>query len=127
MAEKIRDENIFENIPCVVAYVNRRHNLSSSHVGHDDHWGEPDPLIDFSVEEILDMPTVCDVQPDPTPKVTDSDLKSEDDNPKMDSEQFSVNLPTTDDLELINIESLFIDDTDDRPVLSQDEAWELFS
>ena len=27
-----------------------------------DQWGEPDPLIDFSVEEILDMPTVCEVQ-----------------------------------------------------------------
>ena len=139
LAEKIRDENIFENIPCVVAYVNRRHNLSSSHVGHDDHWGEPDPLIDFSVEEILDMPTVCDVQPDPTPKVTDSDLKSED----GESETFGITNSNTlhlecnetvfpssvkrNDLELIDIESLFDEDTDDRPVLSDDEAWELFS
>ena len=30
---------------------------------------------------------------------------------------FSVNLPTTDDLELIDIDSLFDEDTDDRPVL----------
>ena len=65
---RLRDENIFENIPCVVAYVNRRHNLSSSHVGHDDHWGEPDPLIDFSVEEILDIPTMGEVQSEPNKK-----------------------------------------------------------
>ena len=45
----------------------------------------------------------------------------------MDSEQFSVNLPTTDDLELIDIDSLFDEDTDDRPVLSEEEAWELFA
>ena len=49
-------------------------------------------------------------------------------NPKMDSQQFSVNLPTTvDDLELIDIDSLFDDEADDKPVLSKDEAWELFS
>lgn len=89
----------------------------------DDQWGEPDPLIDFSVEEILDMPT-------------DSDLQSEGGKPKMDSakrlkisanasnsvpmyanETVSENLPKRNDLELIDIESLFIDDTDDRPVL----------
>lgn len=121
LAEKIRDENIFENIPCVVAYVNRRHNLSSSHVGHDDHWGEPDPLIDFSVEEMLDMPTVSEIQINPTQKmsVTDSDLQNEGDNQKIDSEkrsQISSN-PSRDDLELIDIESLFDEDTDDRPVL----------
>lgn len=110
--------------------------------GHDDQWGEPDSMEhDFSVEEILDMPTVCDVQPDPTPKVTDSDLKSED----GESETFGITNSNTlhlecsekrsqissnasrDDLEMIDIESLFIEDTDDRPVLSQDEAWELFS
>ena len=46
----------------------------------------------------------------------------------MDSQQFSVNLPTTvDDLELIDIDSLFDDEADDKPVLSKDEAWELFS
>lgn len=32
-----------------------------------------------------------------------------------------------DDLDLIDIESLFDEDTDDRPVLSQEEAWELFA
>lgn len=108
--------------------------------GHDDQWGETDSMEhDFSVEEILDMPTVSEVQPDPTPKVTDSDLKSED----GESETFGITNSNTlhlecnetvfpssvkrNDLELIDIESLFIEDTDDRPVLSQDEAWELFS
>lgn len=65
-----------------------------------DEWGEPDQLIDFSVEEMLDMPAISEVQSDLAPKeklpwVTDSDLQSE--------------------------------DTDDRPVLSKEEAWELFS
>lgn len=32
-----------------------------------------------------------------------------------------------DDLELIDIDSLFDEEADDKPVLSQDEAWELFS
>ena len=60
-------------------------------------------------------------------RVTDSDLNSECDNLKMDSEQFSQNSSTTDDLELIDIDSLFDEDIDDRPVLSQEEAWELFA
>ena len=44
--------------------------------GNEDDWGEQ---IDFSVEEILDMPTVCEVQPHLTKKgsVADSDLHSE--------------------------------------------------
>ena len=63
-------------------------------------WGEPDPMIDFSVEEMLDMPTVCEVQMNPTKKgsVADSVLHSESDNQKMDSD-----------------------------VLSEEEAWELFA
>ena len=57
----------------------------------DDQWGEPDSMEhDFSVEEILDMPT-------------DRVLYSEGGKPKMDSEQFSQNSSTTDDLELIDI------------------------
>lgn len=53
------------------------------------NWGEPDPLIDFSVEEILDMPTVSEVQSDQPQKVsvTDSDLQIKSDYPAMDSEK----------------------------------------
>lgn len=106
----------------------RKVNEVSNNCKADD-WGEPDPLIDFSVEEILDMPTVSEVQPDPTPKVTDSDPQSED----GESETFGITNSNTlhlecnetvfpssvkrNDLELIDIESLFIEDTDDRPVL----------
>lgn len=102
------------------------------------------------------MPTMGEVQSDPTSNVTDScilqseGIKSESfgfesalsesfgnsnsdrqksENPKMDSEQGSQNSSTLDrdDLELIDIDSLFDDESDDKPVLSQDEAWELFS
>ena len=56
--------------------------------GHDDQWGEPDPMEqDFTVEEMLDMTDLSDmpnlsqrtgeVQSDLTSKVTDSDLQSE--------------------------------------------------
>ena len=33
--------------------------------GKTGDWGEPESLIDFSVEEILDMPTVSEVQSEP--------------------------------------------------------------
>lgn len=36
-----------------------------------DQWGEPDPMIDFSIEEILDMPTVSEVT------VCDLDIETE--------------------------------------------------
>ncbi|MCI6422005.1 MAG: hypothetical protein MR816_08095 [Blautia sp.] len=120
LESQIRDTLIFEQFDF----------LTSSPNGEKDEtgdWGEPDPMIDFSVEEILDMPTVCEIQMNPTKKVsvTDSDL----DYPKTDSEQGSQKSSKVDrdDLELIDIESLFDEDTDDRPVLSQAEAWELFA
>lgn len=56
-------------------------------------WGEPDSMEhDFSVEEILDMPTMSEIQMSPTQKVsvTDSDLKSEGGKSKMDSETVSL-------------------------------------
>jgi len=65
---KIKNEDLFDDIPCVVNYVNRmtekkrtmekrKNNLVNAI--SDDNWGEP---IDFSVEEILDMPTEGEVQ-----------------------------------------------------------------
>lgn len=68
---KIKNEDLFDNIPCVVDYVNRKaekkrnmekrkHNLVNAI--SDDNWGEPTSMeCDFSVEEILDMPTMGDV------------------------------------------------------------------
>ena len=45
----------------------------------------------------------------------------------MDSETVLPNSVERNDLDLIDIESLFDEDTDDRPVLSQEEACELFA
>ena len=94
--------------------------------GNTDDWGEQ---IDFSVEEMLDMPTVCKVQSTSCKKgsVTNSVLHSEVDKPKMDSETVLPNSVKRDDLEMIDIDSLFDEDTDDKPVLSEEEAWELFA
>ena len=44
----------------------------------------------------------------------------------MDSETVLQKSSERNDLDLIDIESLFDEDTDDRHVLSQKEAWELF-
>ena len=126
-----RDVSVFEQFDFLTSYPN----------GEKDDWGEQ---IDFSVEEILDMPTVCEVQPHLAKKgsVANRDLHSEVDKPTMDSEkgsqkssnpsndnleQFSQKSSTTDDLEMIDIDSLFDEDTDDKPVLSEEEAWKLFA
>lgn len=103
LESQIRDTLIFEQFD----FLQSSNNFNSA----DDEWGEQ---IDFSVEEILDMPTVCEVQSTSSKKgsVADSDLQG--DKPEMDSET-------------IDIDSLFDEDTDDRPVLSEEEAWELFA
>lgn len=54
-------------------------------------------------------------------------MKSEGDKPKMGSQTVSQKSSERNDLDLIDIESLIDEDTDDRPVLSQEEAWELFA
>lgn len=111
LESQIRDTLIFEQFD----FLNE-----NSQDGNADDWGEQ---IDFSVEEMLDMPTLSEVQMNPTKcegqsepskkgSVADSNLHSED---------------SKDDLDLIDIESLFDEDTDDRPILSQEEAWELFA
>ncbi len=69
---KIKNEDLFDDIPCVVDYINRKvkqkrdmekrkNNLVNAI--SDDNWGEPVSMEhDFSIEEILDMPTECEVQ-----------------------------------------------------------------
>ena len=115
-----RDVSVFEQFD----FLQSSNNFNSA----TDDWGEQ---IDFSVEEILDMPTGCEVQRHLAKKgsVADSDLHSEVDKPTMDSEKGSQKSsnPSKDDLEMIDIDSLFDEDTDDRPVLSQEKAWELFA
>lgn len=72
---KIKCEDLFDDIPCVVDYVNKmvekkknteqkKHNFIN--VLQNDNWGVPVSMEhDFSVEEILDMPTECEVLSEP--------------------------------------------------------------
>lgn len=72
---KIKDEDLFDDIPCVVDYVNRkaeqkrdmkRRKKNLVNAMSDDNWGNPVPMEhDFSIEEILDMPTEGDVLSEP--------------------------------------------------------------
>lgn len=77
-----------------------------------DHWGEPDPLDhDFSVEEILDMPTVSEV--------TASDLDIETDKVGINDLEDDDILPWMQDSDLQS--------KDTKIVLSREEAEELFA
>lgn len=109
----------------------------------DDQWGKPDPMMyDFSVEEMLDMPTMGEIQSEPCI------LQSKGDSRKFDREQFSQNSSTTvfnseklsqnsskaiarEDLHLIDIDSLFDNKTEsnksNKIVLTREEAEELFA
>lgn len=93
-----------------------------------DDWGEPDPMEnDIPVEDNAQFQSDL-------AKETDSDLHSEGDKPKMDSRKFdhetvsqTSSNPNNYGLDLIDIDSLFDEDTHDRPVISEDEALKLFS
>ncbi len=73
-----------------------------------DQWGEADPMIDFSVEEMLDMPTLSEV--------TNSEIKHETD---------IVGLEDEDRLPWITEND--IQSKGNKIVLSEEEAWELFA
>lgn len=72
---KIKNEDLFDDIPCVVDYINRKvkqkrdmekrkNNLVNAI--SDDNWGNPVSMEnDFSIEEILDMPTEGEVLSEP--------------------------------------------------------------
>lgn len=63
LESQIRDTLIFEQFD----FLNV--NTQDGNADETSDWGEPDPMIDFSVEEILDMPTACEVQMNPTKNV----------------------------------------------------------
>lgn len=73
---KIKNEDLFDNIPCVVDYINRlnrkKNNLEKRkrnliNTISDDNWGEPNSMEqDFSIEEILDMPVMGGCQTEPS-------------------------------------------------------------
>ncbi len=128
--DKIKNEDLFDDIPCVVDYVNRmaekKRNIEKKkrnlvNAVSDDNWGEP---IDFSVEEMLDMPIECEVQSEPCKVVSPpngdhtktGDCKETDTNnfnlnevgethcAKLHNEPFCI---TEKDLDLTDIEELF--------------------
>lgn len=114
---KIKNEDLFDDIPCVVDYVNkqfkkkrtieeRKHNLVN--IVSDDNWGEPVPMErDFSIEEILDMPTEGEVQMNLTNVdcVGQDELcKNESHGRKSDRELFCV---TEKDSDYIDIDDLY--------------------
>lgn len=104
LESQIKDESVFEQF---------------EFLKDDDNWGEP---IDFSVEEIMELPVLGEVQPD----LANEDCEEQDEPYKVDSTpngvQFKQGLPnlvkaepkenyvTQKDVELIDIASLFTDE-----------------
>lgn len=116
---KIKNEDLFDDIPCVVDYVNKmvekrkntkqkKHNLI--HTLQNDNWGNPVSMEnDFSIEEILNMPTEGEVQSESI--LTDINYVRQDDLCKNEShcaklhgELFCV---AGKDLDLIDIDDLY--------------------
>lgn len=116
---KIKNEDLLDDIPCVVDYINRKaeqkrnmekrkNNLANAI--SDDNWGEPVSMEnDFSIEEILDMPTEGEVLSKPTLINIDcmghNDLcKNESHCAELHSELFCV---TGKDSDYIDIDDLY--------------------
>lgn len=113
---KIKNEDLFDDIPCVVDYVNKlvekkrniekkKHNLVNA--VSDDNWGESVSMEhDFSIEEILDMPVEGDVQMNPTNMdcVGYNDICKNDTHDKINHGIFCV---TGKDLDYIDIDDLY--------------------
>lgn len=88
---KIKNEDLFDNIPCVVDYVNKeaekKRNMEKRKCNlinaiSDDNWGKPNSMEqDFSIKEILDMPAVGEVQMN----LTNSDCVGQDEPCKIDT------------------------------------------
>lgn len=132
LESQIRDTSIFEQFD----FLQLPKVTETAETGD---WGEPDPMEhDLSVEEMLDMDDLSDmpnlsqrtgeVQSDLTSRGSESG-RTETFGTGTTDNSVIVNSSITDrdDIELIDIDSLFDDEADDKPVLSKDEAWELFS
>lgn len=90
LKSQLRDVSIFEQF-----------NFLNSNDVSSDNWGEP---IDFTVEELLDMPTIDEVQ-----------VEQSDEGGKVDNNDLDDDLWETDEIDI------------DKVVLSEEEAWELFN
>lgn len=108
LESQIRETSIFDQFDFL------KNDVSKS--GNTDYWGEPDPLEpDFSVEEMLDMPILGEVQSEPCNlqseggKVTNSDLDIETDAVGLDDDNI---LPwmTEKKSDLIDIDNLLVSD-----------------
>ncbi|NBJ95483.1 hypothetical protein [Parablautia muri] len=113
---KIKNEDLFDDIPCVVDYVNRKaeqkremekrkNNLVNAI--SDDNWGEPVSMEnDYSIEEILDMPTEGEVQIN----LTNTNCVGQDElckNKSHDNSNYGIFCVTGNDSECIDIGDLF--------------------
>ncbi len=115
---KIKNEDLFDDIPCVVNYVNRmtekkrtmekrKNNLVNA--VSDDNWENPVSMEhDFSIEEILDMPTEGEVQMNlPLANIDcvgQNDLCKDESHGECNHGLFCV---TEKDLDLIDIDDLY--------------------
>lgn len=112
--DKIKNEDLFDDISCVVDYVNRidekKRNMEKRksdlvNAVTDDNWGE---LIDFSIEEILDMPIMGEVSSEPT--LTNTDCMGQNDLCKNESHgecNHGIFCVTGKDSDYIDIEDLY--------------------
>jgi hypothetical protein len=113
---KIKNEDLFDHIPCVVDYVNKmvekKKNTEQKKNNFiialpNDNWGEPVLMDnDFSIEEMLDMPTEGEVQMN----LTNIDCVGQDElckNESHDEYNHGLFCVTEKDLDLIDIDNLY--------------------
>lgn len=118
---KIKNEDLFDDIPCVVSYVNRKakqkrdiekrkNNLVNAI--SDDNWGKPVSMEnDFSIEEILDMPVMSDEFGEP--KVSADKKQSPNNSDSANDESHGGKFPcelfcvTGKDADYIDIDDLY--------------------
>lgn len=77
LESQMREVSIFEQF-----------DFLNSQPVNTDQWGEPDPMIDFSIEKILDMPTLTDLDIE-TDEVGFNDLEEIDINSLLGDEAYA--------------------------------------
>ncbi len=115
---KIKNEDLFDNIPCVVDYINRlnrkKNNLEKRkrnliNTISDDNWGEPNSMEqDFSIEEILDMPTMGGCQTEPS--MTNADCVEQNELCKNDThgeDNHELFVVSERNLDIIDLDKLY--------------------
>lgn len=104
--DKIVSEEIFQKYDYL--FEKDSSDCGNVNTDSDDNWGEPVPMEhDFSIEEMLDMPTEGDVQSEPIMANIDCAGQDESHGAKLHGELFCV---TGKDSDCIDIDSIFDDD-----------------